>query len=612
MTRRAVRLAAPAALLTFMASACLSVPGDVVLPARVAAEHAATGGTLRVGIEPPGSIHPTLASSPSATLISSLVCDTLVHIDPATGDVLPALAEQFVVSTDGKALTFKLRRGITMHDGSELTARDVVASIHRVADPNEGSYMHGLLDGIVGFGQFSGRDLEDGQSRPSQMAGVETLEKYGLQVRLVTSEPQFVRRFAHAALAPLSEDAYEANPLALARDPVCAGPYAVDGTYDPDANIVRLVRDEDFTGHSPALSNAGEGYADVIEFHVRPDADAVLAAYEAGEVDVARLPTTRFTEVGDARGGDVVEGPDPTIEYVGLPVAGLDVALGIDVGARERFDELALRHALSLALDRSVIAAALHDGARSPATSLTSPSVGRYHVRDRAVGSEVDLGDLPGSSTDAAIAASRGTPFCDALLPSEGDLDGALRLLTEETITGPDGPTSVSLRGRTLPFYFNDEFGNAAFVDEVAAQLERAFGLRIEPVALTWDEFLDRANSGGGFDGLYRLSWQDPGLAATGYLRAVADTTGAANLGRFSDETIQRIFAELGEVGGEDHRFMFQVLEDAVCAMAPAIPVTYAHSRWLVRGEAVGVARDEVVGWDGQVLLRELYVGGRW
>ncbi|HEX9890121.1 MAG TPA: ABC transporter substrate-binding protein [Nitriliruptorales bacterium] len=600
---------AGALLAGLLGSACISVPVDEVLPPLAAASHAREGGALKVGIVRPGSIHPTLASSPGGQLVSSLVCDTLVHIDPETGEFRPGLAEQVVVSGDGKAVTFKLRRGVIMHDGTELSADDVFEAMHRLADPQEGSYLQGMLEGIVGFPKFSGRELEEGEDRPSRMGGVETLERYGFQVRLQTSKPHFIRKFAHPALAPFSADAFEANPLAFSRDPVCAGPYQLAQPYDPDGDRIRLVRDQQFDGLSSAVTNAGNGYVDEVEFRLYDDRTAVLAAYEAGEVDVANVPTERYGAVAEQFGPDVVEGPDPSVEYVGFPVSGLETALGIEVGARDRFDELAVRHALSLALDREALAAALHDGARLPATSFTPPSAGPYHEREPVEDTQVD--GLAATSIHAAEAVERdGARYCQELLPSAGDVARARALLREQVVVGPDGASPVAVAGTSLPFYFNDEFGNAAFVEQVARQWRESLGLEVRPVALTWDEYLDRATSGSGFDGFYRFSWADSGLVPEGYLRAIADQAGQANLGRFADETVTRLFAELGQVGGEDHRLEYHELEDVLCAMIPAIPVTFARSRWLVRDGVVGTARDEVIGRDGQILLRELFVEG--
>ncbi|MEX2100480.1 MAG: ABC transporter substrate-binding protein [Acidimicrobiia bacterium] len=606
--RSHVRLLASVALLAMLGTACSDMSPSGTMPILAAVAQASTGGRLDVGIVRPGSIHPTLASSPGGMLASSLMCDTLVHIDPETGAAVPNLAESWVVSQF--AITFKLRRGVLMHDGKEMTARDVFFAAHRLVDPQEGSYHTKLLDGVVGYGQFTGEELEEGESRPSRMAGVQVLERYGIQFRIAGADPNFLRAFAHPALAPISESAYEANPLAFARDPVCAGPYRLAQPYDPAAERFALVRDDAFTETSSGITAGGLGYVDEITFHTFADPGAVIAAYQAGTVDVAKVPNERVGELTAAYPGDVVEGIGPHVEYVGLPVTGLAGVLGIEVGPRERFDDLAARQVLSLALDRQAIAAALHDGTRLPADGFAPPSAGSYAVRPEGTQSRMDFSALPKTSGQAIEQVEAGTSFCGDLLPATGDAAGARRLLDEVVVQGPDGPRPVTLEGASVPFYYNDEFGNAAFVEAVAASWQRSLGLEVRPVQLSWEQFLDIATSGAGFDGFFRLSWASPDLNPEDYLRALVEPTGPANFTGFSDETITTLLAELRNYALDDHRVELGQLEDVLCALLPVVPVTFTSARWLARTAEWGTARPEVVGPDGQILLRELYTRG--
>ncbi len=588
---------------TLFAGSCVGLPRSRTLPPLAAAAEARSGGEIVVGIARPGSIHPTLVSTSAGELISRLVCDTLIHLDPDTGAVVPGLAEEFVVSSDGLALTLKLRRGVRMHDGTEMTAQDVFFALHRLADPEEASVRARLLEGVIGFAQYSGRDLPAGKSRPARMAGVEILERYGIQLRLERGDPNLVRALAHPATAPFSRRAYELNPLAFARDPVCAGPYQVEGSAHPAADRIVLTRDRRHAAASPALTAGGAGYADRIVFRAHDDETTALRAYESGEVDVARVPAA----AGRARDTDVVEGPHPSVEYVGLPATGLVRALGLTQGGGGRIDDLALRHALSLALDRTELASAIGDGARLPATGFVPPSATHVAARDAAPQrtrvTASDVASLDGLWRGAAQPpglADDGVPLCRMLLPERGDAALAGRAIREATAAGP---------GRdAIPFYYNHELGNEAFVEAVSRQWATVLGLRIRPVPLSWERFLDRATEAGGFDGFYRLSFAAPALTPEAYLRPFAEPDGSPNLSRFSDDALTRMLAELRRLGGEDHLVELRQAEDLMCALMPVIPVTLARSRWLVRSRSLGTARVAVIGWDGSILLQELYV----
>lgn len=149
-----LRLLALFALTTLVAAACdTGDPVDVDDPtAEVdetaptdeepddAEEPAAVGGTLVAAIGGhPDRLDPHPTTSSFAFTVLENAYDTLVE----PGDDLtmePALAESSDISDDLLTWTFTLRDGVTFHDGSELTADDVVASFERIADEGQNAF----------------------------------------------------------------------------------------------------------------------------------------------------------------------------------------------------------------------------------------------------------------------------------------------------------------------------------------------------------------------------------------------------------------------------------------------------------------------------------------
>src|SRR5207342_2489495 len=87
--------------------------------------------TLRFGLaEDPDVLDPTLARTFVGRIVFAALCDKLVDIDEKL-NIVPQLAESWTWSSDGKALTMKLRPGVTFHDGEKFDAAAVKFNIER-------------------------------------------------------------------------------------------------------------------------------------------------------------------------------------------------------------------------------------------------------------------------------------------------------------------------------------------------------------------------------------------------------------------------------------------------------------------------------------------------
>ena len=93
------------------------------------------GGTFRrmLGDTPP-TLDPTFVTDIYGGAVVRQIFDGLVQFD-AHLNLIPAIAEYWEASQDGRTWTFTLRRGVTFHHGREVTAQDVVYSFTRLLDP---------------------------------------------------------------------------------------------------------------------------------------------------------------------------------------------------------------------------------------------------------------------------------------------------------------------------------------------------------------------------------------------------------------------------------------------------------------------------------------------
>lgn len=109
------------------------------------------GGTLRVGLgqgATTDSLDPATYTKVADYVLGNTICNTLVELDP-TGTPQPNLAESWESSDGAKRWVFKIRSGVTFHNGKTLTPADVVYSIKRHQGENSKSALKGLLKGVV-------------------------------------------------------------------------------------------------------------------------------------------------------------------------------------------------------------------------------------------------------------------------------------------------------------------------------------------------------------------------------------------------------------------------------------------------------------------------------
>src|SRR5437016_14379734 len=87
--------------------------------------------TLRLGLaEDPDILDPTLARTFVGRIVFAALCDKLFDIDEKL-DIVPQLATGYEWSADHKALTIRLRKGVTFHDGEKLDAAAAKFNIER-------------------------------------------------------------------------------------------------------------------------------------------------------------------------------------------------------------------------------------------------------------------------------------------------------------------------------------------------------------------------------------------------------------------------------------------------------------------------------------------------
>lgn len=549
-----------------MACAACAVPGHDTAKPPSSPSGAHVGGTLRVAITTPSGVDPIAATNPSAQLVDSLLCDTLITIDPQTGEPVPGLASSWTLS--GNTLTLQLRKGVRFSDGSPLNATDVAFSLGRLANPSFASPAANLLSDVVGYTSLKSNLF----AKPTDgLAGVQIITQHTLQVSMVTKDAGLLYDLAMPATAPVSADAERAHPKTFPDAPVCVGPYRLRTPYAAGARRIALDRTSGYYAQNPSYTGGGSGYAEHVVFDVFDNHHAAYRAIRKSDVDLLSLPPARRGEPAPS-GTTLVSSAADAEEFIGLP-DGSDGALS----------PLPVRRALSEAIDRkAVVTKVWGGGGARPATGFLPAGFGE-------------------SSTNTS---------CGSLVPTSGDADAA-SLLTSAQL--------AALRKAPLVLTVDDGPRSLAEAAAVAEEWRKAFGVHVEIAAKPWAAYLQQATVGTGFTTPFRIAWQagttSPAPTALDpveflYSLFSSNSTNAGNWAHYADTRFDTTYAlalqpaALGPVRSS----VLKAVATRLCDQMPIIPLAVETSQWLVRSGTWATARAGYLAVNGTPLLREMYL----
>src|SRR4051812_16864678 len=111
------------------------------------------GGTIKVAIiVPTGAINPVTVGDQGGLALLGQTGEWLTIADPETLQLKSALAESWTPNADVTEWTFKLKSGVTFHDGSPMTSKDVVYTMDLLSDSKGGSNALSVFGGVLDKG----------------------------------------------------------------------------------------------------------------------------------------------------------------------------------------------------------------------------------------------------------------------------------------------------------------------------------------------------------------------------------------------------------------------------------------------------------------------------
>jgi peptide/nickel transport system substrate-binding protein len=332
----------------YLASSIIILCSTVLLACQQGAESSESGDFVVGVVGVPPGLDPHHYLEPAVGVLARNIYDTLVYRDAETLEFVPGLAESWEISVDGLRYTFRLRQGITFHDGTPFNADAVRVSIERImSSPLSAGSVADLLGTLDHVEVIA----------PYEVALVLSLPYEPLLDAL--SQP-YLAIMSPAALAEWDDLTYQFHQVGTG--PYRFVEYAI-GEY------VVLERNPQYAWPPPVVAN--QSFPTVARILVRfyPDASYLAEALNNNQVQIAigLAPEDARASMLDNRAAQL-----DTLHWPGQPVE-----LFLNAG-RAPTSSLAVRQALLMALDRQAVAQSVFRGFSSVVHGPISPTTVYY------------------------------------------------------------------------------------------------------------------------------------------------------------------------------------------------------------------------------------------
>ena len=433
----------------------------------------------------------------------------------ADGRLIAGVARSWTASEDGRTWIFELEPEARWSDGSPVTAADFVRGWHRALDPGTGSPVAGWLDPVAGA-----RAIREGTAQAESL-GIRALAPDRLEITLEAPTAWFEELLTLPVAFPRhSEGAERFN-----------GPFVLVDRV-PGAHLKLAA--------NPHYRASDTVQIEGVVWHVIEDPSVELSRYRAGQLHITEsIPPGRLEWLRQRFGDELRISP-----YLG------SFFLAYNLFRPPFKDRPGLREALSLVIDRELIAERVIGAGELPAWRLVPPGMDGW---PQAPG--------PGQDMDRDERLERA------------------RILYREAGYGPNNPLRVELR-------FNTSLTHRRMAAAVAAMWKQALGVESRLVNEEWKVFVTNRRHGRITEvvrGGWIADWSDP----ANFLQ-LFESDSPLNYTFFQDDEFDRHMrrARSGR-DGERLEHLWQA-EERLLAGHAIIPLYYYVSRHLVKPQVGG------------------------
>jgi oligopeptide transport system substrate-binding protein len=320
----------------------------------------------------------------------------LVRYD-ANAKVQLDLAESFTVSDDGRVYTFKIRPDAKYASGNQVVADDFISSWKRALNPSRPSPMRQFMAPIKGYGDYLKRESDE--------LGIRAVDPSTVEVTLVKPYSYFLSFMAAFVWSVIDPKVLEAEgETGFVLKDAGTGPWRFT-EFDANAQFTMEPNTNYYGGTSPSIIKI------VWPFVSGPDAPTTaLNLYKQDEAVSADVPLSLKSGVE----GD----PDLSQQLVKIQPYGSTQSIAMDFN-QEPFNDVRVRRAVAMAVDREKWANEIWEGSWAPTTALTPPVVTTTANYEPPEGLNFNLDEAKSLLKDAGYENGEGLPEIIYYEPAE-------------------------------------------------------------------------------------------------------------------------------------------------------------------------------------------------
>ena len=475
----------------------------------------------------PQDLDPHTVTGVSEQRIISALLEGLITENPKTLKPEAGVAKSWKVSDDGLVYTFNLRKNAKWSNGDPVTAEDFFCSFKRVLTPVLGAQNAYML-----YCMKNAEAYNKGEIKDFSKVGVKAPGKYTLRITLEKPTPYFLSLLTNMAWLPVNKKVIEkfgemdkrGSKWTLPKNYVGNGPFKLkDWEIN---NVIRVVKNDKYW-------DSGNVKLNEVDFFPIPN-QAEERAFRGGQLHVTyTIPTSKIEKYQKNNPGIISVAP-----YLGTYYYVINVK-------RPPLDNVKVRKALSLAIDRGSLARNVVKGGKLPAYAFTPPNTGGY-------------------TANTCI---------------KENVEAARKILADAGF--PDG--------KGLPVFeimYNTSDRSRKMAEAIQEMWSKNLNVKTELINKDWKAYLDTFRT------------KNYTIAGCSWIGDYADpntfldlwmTGSGNNRAGWSNKQYDKLIKKASNAGNNRERYkLFRKAEDILMEQAPIIPLFYYTSLFLKKPEVKG------------------------